>query len=772
MPRSPLTLLVWLGSLLALVALPLEFQAPSAPQSIRARSELAGRYGLGPRAANASSLFDDSHATAAASPLFDEHRAMTIIHRLADGDLAGRKSGLASGARTEEYVAAQFRAAGLEPAGESGSYFQTIPMLATEEHGARMELLDSPYGPLSMIYGVDFALVTNSGSADLTAEVVAVGHGLCDETRAWDDYGEIDVQGKIVLIVRGAPDNGYDWDQETSRDSTLHEAVRRGAAGVLYLQEERPVHGGAVHAGSYFPEIPVAYIGHRAADLLFLHSGKERATYEREISSASAPRATGRRMHLDIDVEFLGGAFARNVVGAIGGSDPALRDEIIVIGGHMDHLGADARGLVFPGANDNASGSAVVMELARAFAASPLPPRRTIVFTTFAGEEQGLVGSEAFVEHPPIDLARAVAMINFDMAGHGDGTVGIGGGEFYPQIMHAFQATLDSTAAKNLIVARAWGGEGSDHAPFRRAGIATCNIWSEGDHHFYHTIEDEAAWIDSTVVGNVGRMAERWIRMLADWPAPLAEEHRSGRTLLAGAYQVDFDGLPAGRAPEGVSGAVRWFDPGQFASEEFLDTVGRLRSGGSDGDSVRLIDGLSEVRGAARDWKQAQMLGMEQRTARIPEVRLGLLQDLHVSMIRWPESTPPDEAREYLAALCREGVVSLIAPDTAWVSLLPSGGKALVRVFANRGEDIASPDRYPRERFYFIVSLDGPMAAADLAAILARCGWDRVHLDLVPWLVRAGQAPVQAFLEELQAAGPIENRHLRAMLGQNLEHMQ
>ena len=725
----------------------------------------------------------------APAPRFDARRALATLAEIAGDDFAGRKSGLASGRRIEEYVAGRFASWGLEPAGENGGYFHTFPMLVTEERRAEMTLLDSPYGEIDFLYGNDFALVTNSGSADVTAEVVIVGHGLCDPEREWDDYGDTDVSGKIVLILRGSPENGHDWEQAGSRDSTLHEAVRRGAAGVVYVQESRPVYGGAVHEGSYFPTVPVAYIGHRVAELLLMDTGIEREVYEKELSSKPHPLATGKRLRFMTEMIRLPDGSARNVVGRVIGSDPQLRDEMIVIGGHMDHIGTDGRGLVFNGADDNGSGTAVVMELARVFAerptrtssvadpaaGSPAPalpaPRRTIIFTTIAAEEQGLLGSKALAEHPPFDLSPVVAMINFDMAGHGSGKTAIGGGEQYPAVMRAFRASLDSTVAESLLVRRAWGGEGSDHAPFRRAGVPTGNIWTQGEHHFYHQLEDDFAWIDSTTVGAAGRMAERWIRFVADWPEPLAGEHMAGRALLYDSYQIDFDGAPAGTLPHYVAGAVRWFDAERFAEAHFLDTVDRLARG-SGTDTLVLVDKLAGVQGPAREGKRACLIGLHQGSAPIPAERMGLLGDLHVSLMRGLGPRPgSDRERDPLSQLAKEGVTILASPDTAWVSALPQGGKAYLRVFANHGEQIRDPDAYPRQRFFFIVSLDASMPAPQLARMLARVGWDRLHLDLVPWIKRGGEEEVRAFLEELQLAGPFEQRQMKAMLGGNVGRM-
>jgi len=710
-------------------------------------------------------------AGAAATPAFDGRRAMAIVTEIAADAYAGRKSGLPSGRRAEEYVAGQFAAYGLAPAGEHGTYFQTLAMLATEEQGGELALLDSPYGVVPFLYGDDFTLVTNSGSGDVTAEVVLVGHGLCDARRHWDDYGDLDARGKIVLILRGTPDNGYDWGDAGARDSTLHETMRRGAAAVLYSQGPQAVHGGAVHDGSYFPETPVAYISQRVLEHVLMNSGYSRERYEQQLGEHPVPLPTGKRMRIRTEVTPIADAHSRNVLAQVVGADPRLSAEIIVIGAHLDHIGTDGRGLVYNGANDNGSGTAVVLELARALAQGDLRPARTIVLAAFAGEEQGLLGSEAMAKHPPIDLDRVIAMINLDMVGHGDGRVGIGGGEFYPQVWAAFRAALGPALADSLAVGRAWGGEGSDHAPFRRAGVPVGNVWSEGDHHFYHSIQDDAAWIDAGVLGGLGRMAERWIRTLADWPTPLLTVHRAGRALLYASYQVDFDGILRHPLPSYVGAQVRWFDAELFGRGAFLDSLDDLKTRAAAGDTLALASSLAQIETAVRSGRRACLFGLRHERDRVAPERMSLLRDLGVAVARWPGGAPSALDAEYVKHFAKQGVTWLLPADSAVVRGMPPGGKACVRIFPQGGDRVEDPELVPRRQRLFIVSLEGALAVRSLAGTLQRLGWDRVHLDLVPWISRADEREIWAFLEELQAAGNFENRQMRAMLGRNLGRM-
>jgi len=394
-------------------------------------------------------------AACCASPAgaFDGARAKAIVDTIASDAFQGRKSGLAGGRMIEEFAAARFLAWGLEGGGTDGGFFHEFPMLVTEERSAALELLDGPYAPLAFQDGDDFVLATNSGSGERFAEVVLAGYGVSDARRGRQDYGDLDAGGRIVAIVREEPDRAYVWEPAISRDSTLEEAVRRGAAGVLWLRGERAIAGGAVHEGSYRADIPLASIGERVLGHLLAGTGYDVKRYRSDLAKGPLPLATGKRIRLSADVRRVEGGSARNVVGIVRGSDPLLRDETIVVGAHGDHLGIGAHGLVYNGANDNASGTAVVMELARSFAERDPRPARTIVFVVFAAEEQGLLGSRAFVADPPIDLGAVVAMMNLDVEGHGNGKTGIGGAASFPR---SFAASSGGSTGARRGARRFW----------------------------------------------------------------------------------------------------------------------------------------------------------------------------------------------------------------------------------------------------------------------------------------------------------------------------
>ena len=151
-----------------------------------------------------------------------------------------------------------------------------------------------------------------------------------------------------------------------------------------------------------------------------------------------------------------------NVVGVLEGSDPDLRGQVVVVGAHLDHVGEQA-GLLFPGANDNASGAAAVLSMADAFARGGVRPRRTVVFALFSSEESGLFGAKRYVERPAVPLERTVAMLNLDCIGVGD-SIQLGSGKTSPKLWQLAR-DLDARGAR-LSVADTWGGGGADATPF------------------------------------------------------------------------------------------------------------------------------------------------------------------------------------------------------------------------------------------------------------------------------------------------------------------
>ena len=296
---------------------------------------------------------------------------------------------------------------------------------------------DGSAEPLAL--GSDYACRGFTGSGVADASVVFVGYGLSLPERGYDDYDGLDVRGKIVLAIKPPPKwepaDGKGWGDVHLPRPKSRAAREHGAAALLLMphpasMRPQPAIASVMHGpGAHVGDLPQAEITAAAAARLCAGGLAELAGLATAVDAAQAPasRELPGRLRFAVEAAYEPAAPTANVVGVLPGSDPELRDECVVIGGHLDHVGRQGE-VVWPGANDNASGAAAVLALARAFADGGVPPRRTVVFVLFAGEEQGLVGARWFVDHPLQPFERTIAMLNLDCVAHGD-SIQLGGGE-------------------------------------------------------------------------------------------------------------------------------------------------------------------------------------------------------------------------------------------------------------------------------------------------------------------------------------------------------
>ena len=360
---------------------------------------------------------------------------------LADDDRAGRMAGEDGYDQAAAYVAEQFAAMGLEPAGSEG-WFQPVALRAYKprEDSATL-LLHGSQGDEALAYRDDFSV---SGHPVLEAtrvrgEVVYVGYGVHAPSLGYSDYEGIDVTGKVVALYSGAPESlaGEERAFYASSLAKRKEAAARGAIATISLrsrksEERRPWAetkerigkrsrmtwvNAAGEAANHIPELrAAAYLSPEAARRLFSNAP---LSYEDSLDAAEAEAVASVNLGIEVTIatesehETLS---SPNVVGLVRGSDPELADEYVVYTAHLDHLGTedkDGETQVYNGAYDNAMGVALMLETARAFAA--LPPRRSILFVAVTAEERGLLGSDFFVNNPLVPPGSIVANINLDM---------------------------------------------------------------------------------------------------------------------------------------------------------------------------------------------------------------------------------------------------------------------------------------------------------------------------------------------------------------------
>jgi Zn-dependent M28 family amino/carboxypeptidase len=386
-------------------------------------------------------IFAGCAATAARPDAISRVRLEAHQRFLASDALGGRMTGTPGYAAAAEYVASQLRLAGIEPAGTEG-YLQPVPyavaLLDPKVSKVRLHR-QGRARPLEWkkewISGAD-VLRERTG---VRAPMVFVGHGVSAPQLGHDDYAGLDVRGKVVVMLMGAPKKlPVNPRAYHSRGFAKERAaMQHGAVGTLLLRDAHfskyPWQNVANNAGrvpsmrwvsadgkaaDYFPELRgAAVLSEAAGPVLFEGAPK---TYAEVMAADAAGEALPRfALAGEIEIEQRGSVSRKsspNVVGLLRGSDPQLAGEYVVYSAHLDHLGTGAPvngDEIYNGAYDNALGIAMLLETARALAAAPL--RRSVLFVAVGGEERGLQGSDYFGHYPTVPAAQMVANINLDM---------------------------------------------------------------------------------------------------------------------------------------------------------------------------------------------------------------------------------------------------------------------------------------------------------------------------------------------------------------------
>lgn len=363
---------------------------------------------------------------------------------LADDLLEGRGTGTRGHEIAARYVAAQFEAIGLKPAGENGSYYQRVPFrqITVDPDKCSMSITENG-STWQLKWGDDFVTRGNEVKEDTSVEapVVFVGYGVKTPDGRYDDYAGVDVRGKIVAFIVGAPPSLPSELQAhlSSTREKLKAASDHGAVGVLIIgraKDDKLLPWSRVVIGAGFPSMrwvgpdglpndsfPTlragAALSLAASQRLFQHAPKSFADMERD-ADASKPQAFPLPVTAKIHVVSRHEAVSSpNVVAVLPGSDPKLSQEYVVYSAHVDHLGVGYPingDSIYNGAADDASGVAALLVIANAFKSLPHPPARSILFLGTTAEEKGLLGSDYFAHFPTVPLHSIVTDINMDGA--------------------------------------------------------------------------------------------------------------------------------------------------------------------------------------------------------------------------------------------------------------------------------------------------------------------------------------------------------------------
>jgi len=514
--------------------------------------------GAGTREAGAADATAVSGAAQETASTILGRQVASRVRFLASSFLEGREAGTRGERLAAEYIRDFYMGLGLSPAGVRGSFYQSFELHEKslgEDNAFAVVHAGAGGAEVRTRYPLEegFMPFVFSPSGRVEAPVVFAGYGISATEYGYDDYAGLDVKGSIVLVLRhepreGDPDSPFKGLRSTKHAAFLSKvrlAQKKGATGLILVTDPAnhdpdlrdPGNSLArwhslVERGEfdtrpppdpyqYYPEIapdvriPAVHVSPTAARDLLSRLGTDLETLQKEIDEKLKPasrKLPGVSAVIATDISRRG-IDVRNVVARIEGSDPDLRDEFVVIGGHYDHVGyghfgsiTGAWGKIHPGADDNASGTAVIMSIAEAFAGAPERPKRTLVFIHFTAEEKGLMGSRWFVEHPTISMDKVVAMFNLDMVGRNDPSIVSVVGDSAASGLDALVKRIGQDELGLSLNNDAGSGiDRSDQWSFALKGVPSLAFFS-GTHDDYHRPGDTASKIVADKLENVARL--------------------------------------------------------------------------------------------------------------------------------------------------------------------------------------------------------------------------------------------------------------------------
>ncbi len=489
----------------------------------------------------------------AAEPRIQINRIRADIAFLSSPEFRGRVALEPEGDLAARFLAAEFAKAGLKPFDGSG-YLQEFELVST--------VLDSEKSVVTLAGdGRKETLLPDSGfrgafknDVSLSAPVIFAGYGITAPEHGYDDYAGLDAKGKVVVIFDREPQEGDAKSVFLGKGLTVHASPRvkrlnaqaHGAVAVLVLPSARstavsiprnPLRGTAQVLFDELILIPQLTLTLAAADKVL----PNRIQIQDEIDRTLRPQSRALPFTADVRLTHKSRSAGKsyNVIGVLEGRDPSLRREAILLDAHYDHL-PSRDGRVYPGANDNGSGTAALLELGRVFAASGRRPKRSLVFVGFGAEEPGLLGSYVYVARPVVPMTATKAIINMDMIGRDEAHVpqtegrldvksdtrnvlNLVGTPYSADLLAAIQRAnrrvgleLDSKSDRDSTQNTLWR---CDHFPFLVAGVPA--IWLFGGWHpGYHEPSDTIEKLNFEKVEKVARLAYLLALDLANTSTP------------------------------------------------------------------------------------------------------------------------------------------------------------------------------------------------------------------------------------------------------------
>ncbi len=463
---------------------------------------------------------------------------------LADPALEGRALGSKGAAKAASYIEERFREIGLRPAPVLGARVRfpvSLDIEMDESEGHNLFRLAGPASSADLQLRKDYQPLPFSGNANLeNRQLVFAGYAIADPERDYDDFAGLDIRGKIVIALRREPQEregssrfrGLDFTPNASFAAKARAVANRGGAGLVLVSNRLPAESAdelppfSPSAGPGKLPIPVLMARAQAIAPFFTEQGMELASLVRMIDREGKPQSfafpTGYRATLRVTLK---GKAAEGF--DVLGWKPGQTEEYIIVGAHYDHIGFGkrfamdpaAKGTLHPGADDNASGVASMLELARTVAQGPAL-RRGVLFVAFAGEEHGLFGSAALLERTAELPGRLTGMINFDMVGRlRNNELFIAGLESVPGLSAPVEAAAQS-AGLTLRRISEYPYSMSDHGTFLDAGVPSL-LFFTGLHEEYHTARDTPDTLNPAGAHTLLDVAYETVLAMADRPGEI-----------------------------------------------------------------------------------------------------------------------------------------------------------------------------------------------------------------------------------------------------------
>ena len=583
----------------------------------------------------------------ASSP--DVTYARDSVTYLASNYLEGRLPGTEGERLASEFIANEFRHAGLVPVPGRSDYFQ--PFMHTV--GRRVEKADIAIAGTPLQPDKDYTALSLSGSGTLQGEVVFVGYGVSDPENTlipggYDDYAGLDVKGKIVVVMRYEPQSSKEKSRLTedgtnsrraSLTTKLSTAVARGAKAVLFVNPPNTHDGNELlsfnmSGGGRGGTVPVAMITAAVADRLLTAGGAEPlAQLQKQIDESVKPASVALTTPVSIDFKLVNDRKPiRNVIGVLEGTGPR-KDEYIVVGAHFDHLGRGGSGSllrgsreIHNGADDNASGTTAMLLVAKRVGdlkrSNPQLFDRSILFAAFTAEEQGLIGSQYMVDHPPVPLQSMTYMLNLDMVGRVKENLLFVGGSGTSELFDAMLAEADEASPLTFRNMGRGGRGPSDHQSFGLKKIPVLFFFS-GLHPEYHRPADDSWLINYDGLVQAADVAQRILLQLVNAPRTdyIAKYDTEGVRLgSSGTFRVTLGVVPD-YADEGIKGVrISGTTPGTAAALAGLqggDVITKL-----DDKAIESVEALTEFLASARPGQKVNVTYVRSGAPQTVEVTL------------------------------------------------------------------------------------------------------------------------------------------------------